>query len=68
MLDLRSLENEVIDYYLDNELVYDDDGNLISGLEFRQKYVDEDYIQENTPLSLLLHITLVLNLVKCMIL
>ena len=51
MLDLRSLENEVIDDYLDNEIVYDDDGNLISGLEFREKYPDEDYIQENTPLS-----------------
>ena len=51
MLDLRSLENEVIDDYLDNEIVYDDDGNLISGLKFRQNHPDEDYIQENTPLS-----------------
>ena len=51
MLEMRNLENEVIDDYLDSEIVYDDDGNLISGLEFRQKYPDEDYVEENTPLS-----------------
>eukprot|EP00112_Aurelia_sp_Birch-Aquarium-sp1_P016003 Seg3589.8 transcript_id=Seg3589.8/GoldUCD/mRNA.D3Y31 product="Zinc finger protein 423" protein_id=Seg3589.8/GoldUCD/D3Y31 len=49
--ELRDLENSAIDEYLDEELVFDDDGNVVRGREFHEMYPDENHVQENVPVS-----------------
>ena len=50
----EEMEHEAIEAYINNEEVYDDEGNLITGREFKEKYGDEDYVLENVPVSYLI--------------
>ena len=55
--DLRSfefaeeMESQTIRQTLDEEMVYSDEGELITGREFRELYGDEDYIMKNVAVS-----------------
>ena len=47
----EGMEQDAIDIHINNQLVYDDDGQQITGEEFRQKYDGEEYVLGNIPLS-----------------
>ena len=47
----EEMEQEAIDHYINESLVYDDEGNQVTGREFIELYGNEDYILENIPIS-----------------
>ena len=47
----EQMEQEAIDHHINESLVYDDQGNQVTGRQFIDLYGDEDYILENIPVS-----------------
>ena len=47
----QDMEEDAIEDYLNNQFVYDDEGNSITGREFREIYPDEECVLENIPVS-----------------